>query len=178
MQVASNNGYYKAVSKLKDGNNKNDVIHKSFEIGILLKGIDGILEIFGGILLKLISPVRLGKLVVLLTQHELSEDPKDIIANTMIKLSSSFSIDMQNFGVFYLISHGIVKFTLVVLLWRKKLWAYPLTIISLILFIIYQVYRYEVSHSAFLIFLTIFDIIMILLTYLEYKRIKQINLHA
>jgi uncharacterized membrane protein len=149
--------------------------HKSFEIGMLLKGIDGVLEIIGGISLKFFNPARLNKLIVLLTQHELSEDPKDIISNFMINFSSNFSISTQNFGAFYLISHGIVKFILIILLWRKKIWAYPLTIVSLIIFIIYQVYRYAYSHSIFLIFLTIFDIIMIFLTYIEYMRIKNSN---
>jgi len=155
--------------------NKSDIIHKSFEIGILLKGIDGVLEIVGGFLLIFLNPARLNRLVVLLTQHELSKDPNDVIANFMLKLSASFSISSQHFGVIYLISHGAIKFILVYLLWKKKLWAYPLAIVSLILFIIYQIYRYTFSNSVFLIFLTIFDIFMILLTYTEYKRIKNIT---
>lgn len=156
---------------------KNSIVHKSFEIGIILKGIDGILEIIGGILLIFLNPVRVNKLTALLTQHELSQDPQDIIANFMIKFSSNFSINTQYFGVFYLISHGAVKFILVLLLRRKKLWAYPLTIISLILFIIYQIYRFSIDHSMGLMLLTIFDVIMIVLTFIEYKSVKDnINL--
>jgi uncharacterized membrane protein len=161
------------LSKFKKIITKNySLIHKSFEIGILLKGIDGILEIIGGILLKSFSPARLDKLIVLLTQHELSEDPKDFIANHLIKWGSTLSISTQNFGALYLISHGAIKLIFVILLWKRKIWAYPLTIVFLIIFIIYQIYRYTISHSIFLIVLTIFDIIMILLTFLEYKRIR------
>jgi len=152
--------------------NKNNIVHRSFELGILLKGIDGILEIIGGVLLIFLNPARLNRLVVLLTQHELSQDPNDVISNFLLKLSASFSISSQHFGVIYLISHGAIKFILVSLLWKKKLWAYPLAIVSLILFIIYQIYRYTISNSVFLIFLTIFDVFMILLTYMEYNRIK------
>lgn len=54
----------------------------------------------------------------------------------------------------------------------RKLWAYPLTIISLILFIAYHVYRYTLTQSMFLILLIVFDLVMIALTYLEYKRIN------
>ena len=158
--------------ELKKINKKNNILHKSFEIGIFLKGFDGILEIIGGILLIFLSPIRLNKLTVLLTQHELSEDSKDVIARYMIRLSASFSVSAQYFGVFYLISHGVVKFILVLLLWKRKIWAYPLTVVSLILFIAYQVYRYTIDHSMFLIVLTIFDIIMIMLTYIEYKSMK------
>ncbi|AGK97571.1 DUF2127 domain-containing protein [Clostridium pasteurianum] len=159
------------VLKIKK-NNKNNIFHKGFEIGILLKGVDAILQIIGGILLIFLNPNRLNKLVVLLTQHELSEDPRDIIANFFIKSSLRFNLSTQHFGVFYLISHGIIKLILVVLLWRKKTFAYPLTILSLTLFIIYQIYGYMLNHSVGLIVLTIFDIIMIILTSIEYQNIK------
>lgn len=160
------------VVKIKKSIQKNNIVHKSFEIGIILKGIDGVLEVIGGILLMFLNPLRLNILTVILTQHELSEDPRDVIANYMIKISSNFSISTQYFGVFYLISHGVVKFILVMLLREKKLWAYPLTIVSLVLFIIYQIYRYTIDHSIGLLILTIFDIIMIVLTFIEYKSMK------
>lgn len=153
-------------------NKENNILHKSFKIGILLKGIDAILQMVGGTLLVFLNPHRLSKIVVLLTQHELSEDPRDIIANFIVKSSLGFNLSAQYFGVFYLISHGIIKLVLVIVLWKKKRFAYPLTIFSLALFIIYQIYRYTLSHSAWLIVLTIFDIVMIILTFIEYRNIK------
>ena len=149
-----------------------DVVHISFEIGILLKGIHGLIEIVSGALLLLLNPYRLNWLTDLLTHHELSEDPKDLVANFLLTLSSNFSITTQHFAEFYLISHGIIKCILVLLLWQKKLWAYPLTIVSLILFIAYQVYRYTLTQSLFLILLTLFDAVMIALTYMEYRRLS------
>ncbi|AGK97832.1 DUF2127 domain-containing protein [Clostridium pasteurianum] len=153
-------------------NEKNNIFHQSFEIGILLKGIDGILEIIGGILLVFLNPHRLNRIVVLLTQDELSENPRDTIANFIVKSSLGFNLSFQHFAIFYLISHGAIKLILVILLWKKKMFAYPLTIFSLTVFIIYQLYRYTQKHSALLIGLTIFDIIMIVLTFIEYKNIK------
>lgn len=148
------------------------IFHKSFKIGILLKAIDGTLEIIGGALLVFLNPARLSRVIVLMTQHELSEDPRDIIANYLIKLSSRFTTNTQYFGVFYLISHGAIKLILIILLWKRKVWAYPVTIISLVLFVLYQVYRYTIYHSIELILLTILDVIVILLTFIEYRRIK------
>ncbi|QAT39707.1 DUF2127 domain-containing protein [Clostridium sp. JN-9] len=157
--------------KVKSLNNK-EIAHKGFELGILLKCIDGILEIIGGFLLMFLNPNRLNKLVVLLTQHELSEDPRDKIARYLINFSSKFTVSTQNFGVFYLISHGLIKLVLVFLLWKRKIWAYPITIISFVLFIVYQLYRYTIYHSILLIALSVFDAVMIVLTIIEYKRIK------
>jgi uncharacterized membrane protein len=153
-------------------NKQKDIFHIGFEIGLLMKGIDGLLEIIGSILLLFLTPDRYNWLIRLLTQHELSEDPQDLFANYLINSSPSFSSSTQHFVVFYLLSHGIIKCILVLLLWRQKLWAYPLAILSLILFVVYQLYRYTFTHSAFLILLTIFDVLMIFLTYKESKQVR------
>ena len=155
-----------------EAHKRTDIVHVSFEIGLLLKGIHGLLEIIGGVLLLFLTPDRLDLLTRFLTRHELSEDPRDVVANLLLRLSHSFSISTQHFAMFYLASHGIIKCVLILLLWRKKLWAYPLSIISLLLFIAYQVYRYTFTHSVFLLLLSIFDAVMIALTYLEYRKIK------
>lgn len=147
-------------------------VHISFELGLLIKGIDSLLEIIGGFLLLYLNPQRMGHLLYLLTYRELSEDPDDLIANALIRFGHSFSISAQEFMIFYLLSHGVIKILLCVLLWRKKLWAYPLTIVSLVLFVAYQVYRCCFHPTAFLLILTAFDLVMIALTYCEYKRMK------
>ncbi|PJI10495.1 MULTISPECIES: DUF2127 domain-containing protein [Clostridium] len=160
------------MSGSKKINANSSIFHKGFELGILIKAIDSILEIIGGVLLVFLNPSRLNNLVIWLTQHELSEDPRDVIANFMIKLSSKFTINTQYFGVFYLVSHGIVKLILIIFLWKGKTWAYPVTIVSLIVFIMYQIYRYMLNPSMGLVLLTIFDFIMIILTFIEYRRVK------
>jgi uncharacterized membrane protein len=52
-----------------------DLLDRTFEIGIILKGLDGILEVIGGALLLGVSPDTINRVVVGLAQHELSEDP-------------------------------------------------------------------------------------------------------
>jgi uncharacterized membrane protein len=160
------------MEKRKNLPGSKNLIHLSFELGLLIKGIDGFFETIGGILLLYLNPRRMNNLVIFLTHHKLSEDPKDLVANALIQFGHSFSIGTQYFGVFYLITHGVIKCVLVFLLWRKKLWAYPVTIFSLLLFIAYQIYRFSISHSLSLVVLTIFDALMIVLTFIEYKRMK------
>ena len=157
---------------LKWSKNVSKFFHTSFEIALILKALNGLFEIIGGVLLIFLNPDALGRIVGALTQEELAEDSKDIIANALTQMSISFSVDAQHFGVFYLLSHGIVKLILVALLWKRKLWAYPLTIIFLLIFIIYQVYRYAVSPSLIMILLTVMDFVVIFLTFIEYKRQK------
>ena len=152
--------------------NRTNILHDGFEIAILLKGLHAISEIVGGILLAFVNPDALGRVVRAVTQNELIEDPHDFLANSIVKASEHYSISSQRFGMFYLLSHGAVKIVLVLLLWRKKMWAYPLAVVTLILFIVYQSIRWTTTHSGFLVAFTVFDAIMIFLTIIEYRRNK------
>jgi uncharacterized membrane protein len=147
-------------------------IHKAFEIGIFLKGVDGVLEIIGGILLLLLPPQAITYLVRLLTQGELSEDPGDFLANLLANAARHFSASSQFFGALFLLSHGILKLALIVALFKRKLWAYPTAMVVFGMFIVYQMYRYAHSHSLWMVFLSILDVLVIGLTYLEYCNLK------
>ena len=149
------------------------LLHAGFEVGILLKGIHAVLELIGGFLLLLVSPESLGRIVRALTQNELTEDPRDFLANLIVRASESYSISTQHFGAFYLFSHGGIKIVLVFLLWKKKLWSYPLAVASLALFIVFQMVRWTTTHSILLIAFTVVDAIMIWLTLSEYRRLRR-----
>lgn len=153
---------------------KENFVHDAFDIGISIKGIDGIFEIIGGILFIFASPDRVNKIIGVLTRHELSQDPNDIVANHLMNFAHNFSASAQFFGSFFLLSHGIIKVLLVAALWKGKHWAYPLAISVFSLFTVYQMYRYFLKPSPLLIILSVLDIFVIILTWFEYKRIKAI----
>jgi uncharacterized membrane protein len=152
--------------------NSKKLLHVGFEISLIIKGIDGVMEILGGVLFLFINPARMNSLINFMTLHEISEDPKDYIANMLINLSHGFSSSLQTFIVIYLISHGLIKIILVLLLYMKNIWSYPASIGFLMVFIVYQIHRYLYSHSILMILLTLFDMIMIWLVLLEYKQVK------
>ena len=52
-----------------------------FRVGVILKGLDGVLEIAGGIALWLVSPGLIVRWVGLLTQDEIAKNPNDAVAN-------------------------------------------------------------------------------------------------
>ena len=58
-------------------------VHRLFAGGVLIKGVDGVLETIGGILFMFVSPKGLNSLVIFLTAHELSEDPDDWFAASL-----------------------------------------------------------------------------------------------
>jgi uncharacterized membrane protein len=147
-----------------------DLLDRTFEIGILLKGLDGLLELIGGALLLAMSPATINRIVGTLTQHELSEDSHDVIASHLLRLSHGLTGQAVGLAAAYLLLHGIVKVVLVLALLRNKLWAYPWMIAFLVAFIGYQLYRIALHLTLGLSALTIFDGIIVWLTWREYRK--------
>ena len=147
-----------------------DLLDQTFEVGILLKGLDGVLEVIGGLLLLVVSPATIDRVVTSLTQHELSEDPHDFVATHLLKTAHGLTGSAVLFGAVYLLAHGLVKVVLVAALLKNQLWAYPWMIVFLGIFIVYQVYRLSLEPSVGLAALTIFDAVIAWLTYREYRK--------
>src|SRR5437773_5574389 len=147
-----------------------DLLYRTFEVGIILKGLDGGLEVIGGLLLLVVSPATIDRVVTSLTQHELSEDPHDFLATHLLKTAHGLTGSAVLFGAVYLLAHGLVKVILVGALLKNQLWAYPWTIAFLGVFIVYQLYRLSLQPSVGLTALTIFDAGIAWLTYREYRK--------
>ncbi len=149
------------------------LLHSGFELAILFKFIDGIFELIGGLALVLIAPRDLKEFIWSISWHELSGDPRDLVANLLHGLAEHLSVGSQTFGAVYLLSHGAIKIALVVSLWKGKLWSFPAAIVFFVLFIIYQLYRYGHTHSIWLILLSVLDVLVVLLTWTEYRNLKR-----
>ena len=148
-------------------------LHKLFELSILIKGVSAFTETLGGVLLFFVTPTSINKVISFFSLDELSDDPGDVVVHSFVRFAHSISIHTTTFAALYLLSHGIVKLILVVFLFQKKMWAYPASIIALIIFIAYQTYQYLLHPSPILIALTIFDVIVIALIYNEYLSVRK-----
>ena len=148
-------------------------IHKIFEISVLLKGAHALIECIGGLVLAFVSTSAITGLVNALTQEELVEDPNDFVAAHLASLAENFTVSTQHFYAFYLLSHGVIKIFLVIGLLRNKLWAYPVSLVVLGLFIVYQLYRFSYTLGFGLIVLTAFDVIVMGLIWHEYRLVRR-----
>lgn len=146
------------------------LLDRSFRVSISLKGLHALLETIGAIALLKIDPQTMNRFVLAVLHQELSEDPQDFVATHLVRASQYFAGSGKYFASLYLLSHGAIKLVLVVALLRNKLWAYPLMIVTLAVFVSYQTYRFALSHSVAMILLTLFDVVVILLTWLEYVK--------
>ncbi|MFA6215197.1 MAG: DUF2127 domain-containing protein [Patescibacteria group bacterium] len=153
--------------KLKSRN----ILHLIFEGGVIIKGIDGLLETIGGFLLLAISPKLIDFFTAWITLHELVEDPNDLVANWLVNALQTTTISAQIFAAVYLLIHGLAKIILAVSLLKEKVWAYPATVIFLLVFIFYQIYRFSYSYNLGFVILTFFDTLILVLTWREYKQV-------
>lgn len=150
-------------------------VHFAFEISLTLKGAFALVEIATSIFAYFVSRQFLIALVHAITRAELTEDPRDFVANYLFHAAQDLSVSSQHFTAFYLFIHGIIKLWLIIGLWRKKSGYYPAAIAIFGLFIIYQVYRYSFTHSPLLLFITALDAIVIGLTWIEYQNLRHIS---
>jgi len=147
--------------------------HTLFLLSVWSKGVAGLAETIGGLLLLFIPQAGLNALIIFLTAPELAEDPTDRIATFLQRMVQGLAADTKLFASGYLIVHGVIKVFLVAGLLGRRLWSYPVSLWFLALFIAYQSYRFLFTHSLWLIILTIVDLIVALLIWREYQTRKQ-----
>ena len=140
----------------------------TFRVSLILKGLDGLLELGGGLLLLFVTPSQISSLVQALTQHELAEDPGDLFSNALMHAADSLTVSASFFAAVYLLLHGLVKIVLVWAVLKDYLWAYPWMIAFLMVFIVFQSCQILVSFSWALVLLTLFDVFVVWLAWREY----------
>lgn len=149
------------------------LLHWGFELGIWFKGIDGVLELIGGILLLATNPDTLNHLIVNLTEHELQQDPGDWICNTLRHAGDHLHSNTRIWGSLYLLSHGAIKVFLAGGIILGRMWAYPTAMVVIGGFILFQSVRLAVHFSYPLLAATVVDIIIVVLILLEYRRAQR-----
>jgi uncharacterized membrane protein len=155
----------------------NILLQRTFRGSIVLKGLHAVFECIVGITLFIIPRSAINNVVWRIGRLDLmSRNPHDLIGSPLRHLGASLAGDGRHFAALYLLSHGLVKLILVIELLRNRLWAYPLMIVMLGVFIAYQSYRYSLTHSALMMLLTIFDLAVVALTWIEYR--EQLRLRA
>ena len=75
-----------------------DFLDWVFEVGIVLKGLNGLLELMGGVLLLIVSPGAITGVVRTLAEGELSENPHDLIATRLLHTAGGLTGAGLTFG--------------------------------------------------------------------------------
>jgi len=148
------------------------LLDKTYEIGIILKGVDGVLELLGAAALLLI-PVRVfHHFSQWITDLEAGSSHHGFISTHVVRLSEDLAKPDHTFAILFLLTHGLVKVVLVICLLRNKLWAYPFGLAALTLFLAYQLYEMAIHPTFGMGFLTVLDAVIIWLVWREWQQVK------
>lgn len=146
-------------------------LHRLFDIGVFLKGVEGVLEMIGSAALFSSNTKVAGRIIRYVTQGELTEDPRDHFTRLIIYVFHRITAGSIHFVAAVLLISGVINLTLVFGIIKKDVWAYRGTMIVLALLIIYQMYRLLYHASTFLIVSIIYDAAFLLLIAREYKKL-------
>lgn len=141
-----------------------------FDVALVVKGIDGGLEMLGGLLVLLVPPAFIIRIAEFVTGGELATDPDDPVATTIRSLAHSFAVHTHYFITLYLVLHGLIKVLLVAGIFAGKRIAYPLFMLALVIFGAYEAYRGILRHELLLQVLAAFDVMLLILTAYEFRR--------
>ncbi|MGH7581840.1 MAG: DUF2127 domain-containing protein [Gemmatimonadales bacterium] len=146
--------------------------HLLFRIVVIVKAIDGVFELAGGILLLVMPVQQLHPVGRFLTRHDLASDRHDAVASFIAHLLHHDGNRSILFAAIYLVWHGAVKSCLMIALLFRQRWAFPVAMIAILLFIGYQMYRFAETHAAILLVLSALDAAVVVLTVVEYRHLR------
>ena len=147
--------------------------HDLFEVAVILKGLNGLLELAGGMALLLIKTETIVNWVSILSRQELSKDPADPLANLLTHWAAGFGHTSQIMGAFYLLFHGVAKTGLATLLLLGFSSAYPIAIAFFSVFVAYAGFRLSQSWSWPLGGLVVLDLLTILIIAREWIALRR-----
>ena len=137
-----------------------------FRIGLLVKGVDAVFEVVGGILLTM--PTKLARYLLVLSQHELYRHHQ-VLSGRLDRLADTVQAHPHLGAAVYLIAHGAAKIILIAAIVRGKRWGYTGLMGVLSLFTLLEAGRAIADHEVLTGLLALFDAVVVVLTYKEYK---------
>ncbi|WP_052226924.1 DUF2127 domain-containing protein [Microbacterium mangrovi] len=147
----------------------------TFLIGVLLKGVDGLIELLVGIPLLFLTPGQISGVARWLTASELSEDPDSAWANLLLREVARFGHASLAIGGIYLIVHGAVKLAIVVALLLGTRRIYPWAVAALALLTIVQIVDLFLKFSVGVLLLCVLDVLIIVLTIREWREGRSLH---
>lgn len=148
------------------------LLHWLFEASLAIKGLLTSLEALAGLGLIVTPNPLVARFVYWVSHYQIAEHPEDTLASWTLRAVQQFPVPTQHFYALYLLAHGGLKLTMVLLLWRRVVWAYPAAMVVLAGFVAYQLFEFVHAGSPFLLLLAVFDLVMIGLVWQEWQALR------
>lgn len=141
-----------------------------YDTGIIIKGIDGLVELITGVLL-LVAPNLIHAILTATAGRAATAHNHfyHFIGDYIARLDKELAASGVAFLVIFLITHGVVKLVLVYCLLKKIVKVYPAALAVLGAFLVYQVYVFIQTPTIGMAAFCLLDAGIILLVWREYK---------
>jgi len=142
--------------------------HRVFLIGLVLKGLNALLELVAGTML-LVVPLEVLRGWTAAWVGWLTSFAPPQWTPRLAAFVASMEPGAVAFVAWYFLSHGVLKAFVIGCLVKGKRWAYPLGIVVFVAFGVYQTWEYFRTGGVFYIVLDVLDLALIALTAMEWR---------
>ncbi|PJC55823.1 hypothetical protein CO026_03625 [Candidatus Kaiserbacteria bacterium CG_4_9_14_0_2_um_filter_41_32] len=139
-----------------------------FHLGMWWRIIYGFLRIIIAVLLLQHVGTPVSDIFLKLMSHELIQDPNDRV----IQMVNHLPYLVTYYLAFYFMFWGVMDIFMSILLLRHQLWAFPVAIYMIVVFIVYELFRFFHTHSLMLLAVIGMDVFIIWIIKREYKKLK------
>lgn len=147
---------------------------RMFAVAIAVKGIDGGLQFLGALLLMVIPPTLITGAANMIITRDLLGDPNGTLSTHLAEAANHFANGSSRwFAIFYLFAHGLIKLVLVWALIKKIMWMFPVSVVVLAAFVVYEVWRAVHTHSIALPIFAAIDVVIITMIIREYRKLRR-----
>ncbi len=146
-----------------------------FLVGMWWRIIYGVLRIFLSLALLQVVGIPLIDVATTILRRELLEDPSDRLYSGIHYVLLNHSLEVTYFLAFYFMFWGIVDIILSYNLIKHRLWAFPFSLLLMVGFVFYEIYRCTYTHSPILLGIMCVDAVIIWLVWNEYKKLTGKN---
>ncbi len=141
-----------------------------FRVLVVLKGLHGALELASGLLLLFFSAPHLAEILSRFAWHEMYVAGHPLLGRSLSGAAGHVTGGGKAFAVVYLLVHGGVKLALLVSVFRHMRRWYPVMLVLLGGFLLFELVRLAIRFSPVLAGLAAYDLLLVTLLWREYRR--------
>ncbi|MGX7827117.1 DUF2127 domain-containing protein [Actinokineospora sp. 24-640] len=147
-----------------------------FRLVVVLKGADGVAQVLGALLLAIVSPAVITGVANAVLTRDLIGDVDGALAHHVARAAHHFAEGgTRIFVIGYLLAHGLVKLVLAVAMLRGRAAAFPLAMVAMSAFIVFECARAVRTGSFALLVLAAFDLLVLVLVVREFARKQRLS---
>jgi len=136
-----------------------------FRLGLIVKGVDSLFEVIGGMILT--TPTKLARYILIVSQHEAFRH-HTALAGRLDRLADATTMHPSMGEAVYLIVHGAAKIVLILAIARGFRWGYLGFMVILSMFALIEIVRACAAREIVTGLLGAFDVGVVFVIYREY----------